>query len=584
MVTHQDRNTIFIMALDHFAQARMKFFETSVVVLLFVLYGCAGQRPPEGGPVDTTPPEIISVSPSPNTTGYTSSSISLEFSKYVERRSVEESIFISPYVKNVEFDWSGREVEINFGEKLKKNTTYVVTVGTDVVDINNRNRMAHAFSFAFATGAEIDRGEILGRVFDEKPAGIMIFAYQLDSLKADTLNPMKQKPDYITQTGNVGDYSLTHLAFGSYRVLAVRDEFRNLVYDPETDAMSTAPSDIHLNEHDSVWSDLNFQLSLEDTTPPRLVLATAKDDRHVELKFSENLDVTSLAREDFSIFDTGRTRGLHVVDFFPNLENPSLVVLITESQRQDSLYKVFITGVKDRAGHVINPLASSKQFTIVSTPDTTPPRLIFATALDSTARLPMDGRFQFDFDDALQQQSAEHAVELRDRDSANVPLFFTWNSAASFTAIPRQALQPDYPYTFFILVDSLRDGAGNHTKDSTRKISFRTINPELLGSIEGVIADTDTSHLDRYVVIAENSAEKVKKPVRLTTQRGEKFLFPQINPGEYRLKAFQDEYSSGVYYSGKPFPFIPAERFAVYPDSIKVRARWPVEGVIIKFK
>ena len=201
----------------------------------------------EGPSIRPRPKSSRSIPP-PNTTEYSSSRISLEFTKYVERRSVEESIFISPYVKDIEFDWSGREVELNFRDPLRKNTTYVVTVGTDVVDLNNRNRMAHAFSFAFSTGARIDRGEIRGRVYDEKPVGVMIFAYQLDSLKADTLNPMKQKPDYITQTGNTGDYSLTHLAFGNYRIMAVRDEFRNLVYDPETDAMSTAPTDIRLDE------------------------------------------------------------------------------------------------------------------------------------------------------------------------------------------------------------------------------------------------------------------------------------------------------------------------------------------------
>lgn len=123
--------------------ARLNVF--GVVALLFLMNGCAGERAPEGGPIDTTPPEIIDVYPPPNTTEYSSSHISLEFSKYVERRSVEESIFISPYVKDVKFDWSGREVELSFRDSLRKNTTYVVTVGTDVVDVNNRNRMAHAY-------------------------------------------------------------------------------------------------------------------------------------------------------------------------------------------------------------------------------------------------------------------------------------------------------------------------------------------------------------------------------------------------------------------------------------------------------
>ena len=562
--------------------ARLNVF--GVVALLFLMNGCAGERAPEGGPIDTTPPEIIDVYPPPNTTEYSSSHISLEFSKYVERRSVEESIFISPYVKDIKFDWSGREVELSFRDSLRKNTTYVVTVGTDVVDVNNRNRMAHAYSFAFTTGAQIDRGEIRGRIYDEKPVGVMIFAYQLDGLKPDTLNPMTQKPDYITQTGNIGDYSLTHLAFGSYRVIAVRDEFRNLVYDPETDAMSTAPGDIRLDETDSLRTEMNFQLSMEDTTAPRLIGATTKDNTHVELEFSESIDLTSLAVGSFSISDTGRTRNIRIVDFFPHFENPAHVMLITEPQREDTLYKVFVTGVKDLAGHVINPLASSKQFSRAAVPDTMPPGLIYATVMDSTTRFPMDQEFRFDFDDALQHESAEHAILLEGKDSVVVPLHVVWNSSASFKIIPRQTLRQDYFYTFFVRFDSLRDGVGNHWKDSTRKFSFRTVDPEQLSSIEGVLIDQDTSHADRYIVIAENTAKKMKKTVHVATQRGKKFLFPQLDAGEYRLKAFQDDYNNGVYYSGKPFPYIPAERFAVFPDSIKVRARWPVEGVRIKFR
>jgi hypothetical protein len=173
--------------------------------------------------------------------------------------------------------------------------------------------------------------------------------------------------------------------------------------------MSTAPSDIRLDEVDSLRSELNFQLSVEDTTAPRLVAAVSKDNSHVELEFSESIDLTTLASAAFSISDTDRIRNVHIVDFFPHFENPAHVMLITEPQHEDTLYKVFVTGVKDLAGHVINPLASSKQFSRASVSDTMPPGLVSATLMDSTTRFPLDQKFQFDFDDALQRQSAEHA-------------------------------------------------------------------------------------------------------------------------------------------------------------------------------
>ncbi len=553
-------------------------------IFLLLLMGCAGQRPPEGGPVDTTPPEIISVYPSPNATNYTDSRIALEFSKYVERRSVEESIFISPYVKDVVFDWSGKEVEMSFQEPLRKNTTYVITVGTDVLDVNNQNRMAHAFSLAFSTGPQIDRGEIRGRVFDEKPSGVMIFAYKIDDINPDTLNPIRQKPDYITQAGAGGEYSLSHLGFGTYRVLAVRDEFRNLLYDPEADAMSTAPGDIRLDESDTLRTGIDFQLAMEDTTSPRLISAAATDARHLEVKFSEGLDSASVSLDAFTISDTSRNRRLSINNFFLHAGNPELVTLVTDRQEKDSLYKVFAERVKDRTGHVLNPLASSKQFSGGALPDTIPPRLLFATAMDSTARFSVDEQFRFDFSDALQRQPVAGGIHLRGKDSVEAPCSVVWNGSASFTVKPQQPLRPNYFYTFFVRFDSLRDEIGNRWKDSTRKFSFWTIDPEMVSSIEGTLVDSDSSLVDRYVIIAQNNTDKMKPPVHVAARRWKKFLFPLLSEGEYRLKAFQDVDGTGIYNSGKPFPFVPSERFAVYRDSIKVRARWPIEGVLIKMK
>ncbi|MEX0602158.1 MAG: Ig-like domain-containing protein, partial [Bacteroidota bacterium] len=204
-----------------------------------ILVSCAGQVPPQGGPVDTEPPFITTTFPADYSTGFTGDRIVLEFNEYVDRSSVQQSVFISPDVGSLEFDWSGREVEILFFEPLRDNSTYVVNVGTDVVDIRNRNRMAEAATLAFSTGTTIDPGMIEGFIVPRKRgderSGVMIFAYQVDGLESDTLDPTRVKPDYVTQTGTEGRFVLRHLRLGRYRIVAVRDEFRNLLYDRETD-------------------------------------------------------------------------------------------------------------------------------------------------------------------------------------------------------------------------------------------------------------------------------------------------------------------------------------------------------------
>ena len=559
---------------------------TSFAMLLacMMVGGCAGQRPPGGGPVDTVPPEIVSVYPLPNTAHFNDKRFRLEFSKYVDRRSVEESIFISPPVGELDFDWSGTEVEASFQHPLKKNTTYVITIGTDVVDINNRNRMAKSFSLAFSTGENIDRGKIEGKVYDEKPEGIMIFAYRLDSLDRDTLNPMTLNPDYITQTGKSGTYSLPYLAFGTYRVFAVRDEYRNLLYDPEADEMSTATNDVGLNENDSIRSELDFQLSLEDTTAPRLVGASASDNRHVILTFSEEIDSTSMAGASFTVTDTGLTHRLLVQKVFLHRNKQSLITLLTEPQTKDSLYNIVVRGVKDLAGHFINERAESKSFTGAGTPDTTRPALIYYSLQDTGGGVPLDSSFRFDYDDALDTASVDQSVRLVTADSAEVPIIIRWKTPASFDVAPGQSLKPNAVYSIRVRLNTLKDYAGNHfSKDSSKIISFKTIDPEKLGSIEGMVNDPDTTLADRYIVVAQNVTTK-GRTVEVSARRGKAFLLAMLTEGWYVVKAFQDRESTGMYFSGRPFPFLPSERFAVYADTVKVRARWPVDGLIIRMK
>ena len=44
-----------------------------------------------------------------------------------------------------------------------------------------------------------------------------------------------------------------------------------------------------------------------------------------------------------------------------------------------------------------------------------------------------------------------------------------------------------------------------------------------------------------------------------------------------------NQIDSTIYFSGTWQPYQRAARFAFYPDSVEVRARWDIEGILIKF-
>jgi hypothetical protein len=148
-----------------------------LVLLIAVLFNqCANQLPPGGGDIDTTPPRITEVYPEDTSVNYDEDYFEITFSEYVDKRSVREAIFISPAVDgNIELNWSGRSVRVKFPQKLRENTTYNITIGTDVQDLNNRNRMNEAYNFSFSTGTQLDVREITGRIFYRETPGNFSF-------------------------------------------------------------------------------------------------------------------------------------------------------------------------------------------------------------------------------------------------------------------------------------------------------------------------------------------------------------------------------------------------------------------------
>ena len=238
-----------------------KLFLYIIISVTLYFYSCANQLPPSGGDDDKTPPEIISIYPKPNSINYKDNKLRFKFDEYVDRRSFEESFFISPKPKGgYEFDWSGKEVEVKFSKALDKNKTYVIIIGKDLKDIRGGNALASPLSFAFSTGSRIDKGNISGMVFSDNYDRVKILAYLKDGKTEDSLNPGNNIPDYILQVSPDGSYEFTNLPDGEYRIFAVSDEDRNNLFDKDLDKIAVLSDDLRLAKDSNTVSGLNFLL------------------------------------------------------------------------------------------------------------------------------------------------------------------------------------------------------------------------------------------------------------------------------------------------------------------------------------
>jgi hypothetical protein len=103
------------------------------------------------------------------------------------------------------------------------------------------------------------------------------------------------------------------------------------------------------------------------------------------------------------------------------------------------------------------------------------------------------------------------------------------------------------------------------------------------GEITGKTTDSPEGK-GPYLVVAESIdlAQKQSRSARI--ERPGPFALSQLMEGKYTVSGFEDTDGSGKYSFGVPFPFRPAERFAVAADTLRVRARWGIEGVLLPFK
>ncbi len=274
----------------------LKYIMFSMMILL--ISNCANQQPPPGGPKDTEPPEVLDVYPKNGTLNFRDNHFEIVFSEYVEKLSLLNALFISPEINNLEYDWTGTKVEITFDDTLDENSTYTVSIGSGIKDLNNQNPMEKAVNFSFSTGSKIDIGMIKGNVYDPDLTGTMIFAYhKIDSFS----NPLFEKAKNITQVGENGEYQLLGLKNGEYRVFAIKDEGGNRLYNIGDDAYGVSSKLIFLSDSLNSISEINFKLTREDTIPPFISNITMTDKHHISVEYSEPLDSSKLNSNNVSL-------------------------------------------------------------------------------------------------------------------------------------------------------------------------------------------------------------------------------------------------------------------------------------------
>lgn len=538
--------------------------------------------PPPGGPVDTLPPEVVKIVPNPGAINVsTHTKIEITFSEGMNRKTVQDAIFISPWPsEEIQFHWKSKKLKIEFGDTLKENRTYVLTIGAKSSDLRN-NQMKQSFSMAFSTGDHIDEGQISGTVHSGSGVeGTLVCAYLLaDSTDVD---PTLVLADYYTQCSQPGNYQLMYVAPGKYRLFAIRDRDGNRKYTRGIDALGVTTNDVNLTETEKVIQDINFQLTVEDTIPPALKSVYAINWSNLLIRFSEEIANFNEGNPQkyFKIFAEKETsKELQIIECFKNQADQSNIFITTQNQTAVD-YEFLVQNIMDKSGNPVDTSSNMIVFMGSTDPDTIRPVIVFKTIQDSSKGIVLNPAIRLVFSEAMDQQSVENNLSVKTTDSLYVAGRWSWKNPAEVSFQLDSLLKGLTWYVIQAGIDSIKDRSGNILKDSVKTIHFRTLNRDTLSAIVGEVFDEHGAAKGKIYLTARS--EQNSYPLILDKPGA--YHFENILPGIYTINGFRDADSNGIYSYGRTIPFIPAERFIFYPDSIKVRSRWPNEGNDIIFK
>lgn len=545
------------------------------VLTLFLVVSCANQLPPGGGEVDKIPPEIVFSYPENETINFSDNYIEFEFSEYVDKRSFKEALFISPALdKDPEISWSGKSVEVYFPDGIKDSVTYIVTVGTDVVDVNNKNRMANSFVFSFSKGHKIDRRFINGKVYGKETEGALIFAYKVIS---DTSNYLTRKPDYISQVGFTGNYQLKGLAEATYRVFAVKDQFRDLIYQADQDMIGMPFKDIPLLNNDTSFTGLNFYLTKIDTVKPRILNSVMTDRKHIVVTLSEECDTFTYRPENYFIIDSTLNKVFPVEFSYLNKSKKTEFVLsFSHNFIKENIYYLKAKKLKDNSGNVYeNELTG---FVVSDKPDTTAPKISRTEPNKGSKTDFKDPEIFIYFDDAIANKDIKNLIQLSDTLKNNLDFNFSFVDNAILKIKPVRDLKPETDYLLTLNLAGFNDAAGNR-QDSVFILKYSTITGVEFTGISGRI----NSSKENIMVILQNPKNE-SEFFTAVPDNTSTYSFERINPGSYSLWIYSDTDSSGTFSKGYPEPFKFSEEFKVAADTLNLRPRWSITDYNIEFK
>ncbi len=514
--------------------------------MVLALSQCGRRGTPSGGPKDETPPVLLRAEPPNRSTGFRADRIRLYFDEYIRLQNTEKQLIISPPLKYPPeispMGGASKYLEIKFADTLLENTTYTLNFGQSVVD-NNEGNPYNFLTYVFSTGDFIDSLSLSGVVADgfnrKADAFISVMLYEIDSSFTDSV-VLKKPPYYMTNTlDSAVIFRLENLKAGHYRLIALKDEGKNNVFDPNADKIGFAEDTIVLP------TEATYKLRLFKEIP----------------KYSVRPPTYAAANKVLFGYLGEEAPEIELLTPLPD----SVRTLVAPVYGKDSLNFWFTPWQPDSMQFALRQPGNPQRIdTFTVKPLQIKPDSLMLSWAPRNEMVPGDSLF---LSTSIPLVSADTAfMSLVDQDTLAVPYRIRLDSLESRVLFdfPKTAEQS---YTLQMLPGAVTDffGGTNDTLITRWRVGAPTDFGVLKFSLQGAL---------RFPLIVELTDNRENTVRRLSLSEPQEIEFNWLKPDTYRVRIIFDDNRNGRWDPGNFLGKVQPEEVVYYPAPIEIRANW----------
>lgn len=521
----------------------------SILMILALLVGfemfvssCASKSSPTGGPRDTIAPKLDTAYPPNKSVHFKADRIVLEFDEYLKLKNPRQQININPLLgEDLEIVAKGKSIEILLKDSLRPNTTYIISFGNSLADLNENNENKN-FKYVFSTGDYLDSLRLSGtlkKAYSNEPMpNYLVALYDVKKLKERDSFLLKERPDYYAFTDESGSFGMAYLGVGSYLMAAFEDKGGTFKLPSKNAALGFVSDTIFLMP-DSLY---RYDFTVFEPKPSfRFYGARQKAQGLVQFAFSLPADSFSVKgislKEDSCFFRWNEEHD--TLNFYYDYRPDSIVFELNyDSLFQDSLITVRLRDMDPQALKLIPTATKLRPWDTI------------------VLRSPV----------IISKWYKDSIFSFSDLDTLNL------NLVADSTDPFQWFIPPPHKRSFRLRFKPGAIESGSRRLEDSLDIKFAILKGEALGTLSfKVVADSGKAMI--LQILEEDGKLLHKEAFTDSTQVNFKNFIAR------KLQAFliDDADANGEYTTGD-FELIRQPELRVkYPEEIEVRENWELE-------